>query len=284
MNATNNDKQDKVKVQLDKIVNLFSSQELPYKCAKAFIMNGNKPSSKWSLSNKVIMLSNDSMDARGYRQWQEVKRQVPYGQKASFYILAPKFIKVQKENKETKEMEDIKVISGFLGIPVWKYEDTQGEELPEYKPKELPPLMDVANKLGLKVQYSDGGQELGYYGSYDQNKTITLKTFDNSTFFHELVHAIDKHINGTKIISKDSIEYALNEVVAELTACVIGELYNMDNKNYSYTYIKSYAEQIEKSGTANEKIARSMVKVIGRVEKILKFVFNEQEVKPEITA
>ncbi|HBQ26698.1 MAG TPA: hypothetical protein DD791_09935, partial [Syntrophomonas sp.] len=40
---------------------------------------------------------------------------------------------------------------GFKAIPVFRYEDTEGEELPlkpDYKPAELPPLYDVALEFG----------------------------------------------------------------------------------------------------------------------------------------
>ncbi len=65
--------------ELGKIVQLFSTQELPKMCAKAFIESPMKPSSKWSLGNQILMMIYQTSDARGYRQWQQVKRHVTKG-------------------------------------------------------------------------------------------------------------------------------------------------------------------------------------------------------------
>lgn len=52
--------------ELDKIVELFSSKELPEVCAKVLIdYSIEKPSSKWSLGNQLIMILNNTTDARG---------------------------------------------------------------------------------------------------------------------------------------------------------------------------------------------------------------------------
>src|SRR5271156_1129958 len=74
--------------ELEKIVQLFSSKELPSLCVKALINAPQKPSSKWSLGNQLLMLLAGTSDARGFRQWNEVGRRVARDKKA-IWILGP---------------------------------------------------------------------------------------------------------------------------------------------------------------------------------------------------
>ena len=86
---------DKANSELQKIVPLFSSKQLPDMCAKAIINAPAKPSSKWSFGNQLLMLLAGTTDARGFRQWNEVGRSVSKGSKA-FFILGA----CQKESQE----------------------------------------------------------------------------------------------------------------------------------------------------------------------------------------
>ena len=83
----------KVQETISKLIDLFRDEEsLPEKIAVVTFPTDDCPSVKWSLCNRLTMLMNNTDDARGYRQWQEVGRQVKPGSKA-FYILAPRVIK-----------------------------------------------------------------------------------------------------------------------------------------------------------------------------------------------
>lgn len=124
---------------LEKVVDLFGSKELAKTTAHAFINAPGKPSGKWSLLNRIVMILSDTEDARGFRQWQKVGRNVQRGKKA-FYILAPKMIKSKKTNSETGEVKDEYYLGGFTNIPVFRYEDTEGKDLEVYKPATVPPL------------------------------------------------------------------------------------------------------------------------------------------------
>ncbi|MDG7015963.1 MAG: hypothetical protein JRM82_01145, partial [Nitrososphaerota archaeon] len=62
--------------ELEKIVRLFSSTQLPDLCAKSLIIAPEKPASKWSFGNQLLMLLAGTEDARGYRQWMDAKRYV----------------------------------------------------------------------------------------------------------------------------------------------------------------------------------------------------------------
>jgi hypothetical protein len=170
---------------------MFESGEMPQAITRTFIAASkyDKPSNRWSLGNQLIMLAFDTIDARGYDQWQKVGRYVKKGAKA-IYILGPCTRKVEKSNTETGEKEEKIIVTGFHLIPVFRYEDTEGQELPEvnYIPKQLPPLYEVAKRFGLSVQYFPKlGGAWGWY-SEDQQQ-ITLCTHQEKTFFHELGHA-----------------------------------------------------------------------------------------------
>ena len=66
---------------------------------------------------------------------------------------------------------------GFMPVPVFRYEDTYGQDLPVYEPKSPPPLLEVAERFGMRVQYERLAP--GVYGATDHtNKTIVLATED----------------------------------------------------------------------------------------------------------
>src|SRR6185503_7743064 len=264
MTWTTGNKYDKAKAELNRLVNLFKSNEFVPTVAKAFITSGGKPSDKWSLLNKITMILNDTVDARGYRQWQEVGRFVSKGSKA-FYILGPRTI---KEFDHDTGKEETKLI-GFIGIPVFRYEDTEGKELPKPEPKQLPPLFDIAKKFGAKVTYQtyDGS---GVYGYNTPDGKIVLFTHDPTTFYHELAHQINRQFEN---ITKGPEA----EAIAELTSCVLCSLYGFENIGHSWNYIKYYAEQIETIGNNPEKVGRLIAKVLDKVDKILKLLFTEVE-------
>jgi hypothetical protein len=141
--------------ELEKIVQLFSSKQLPDLCAKALINAPGRPSSKWSFGNQLLMLLAGTNDARGFRQWNETGRFVSKGAKA-FWILGPVRKKV-KAGKQVLEgqgepQEGVReILIGFKAIPVFRYEDTNGQDLPVYEPKTPPPLLEVAERFGMEV-------------------------------------------------------------------------------------------------------------------------------------
>ena len=57
--------------------------------------------------------------------------------------------------EDTDEGEE-KTLVGLRAIPVLAYRDTQAEngEALDYSPRELPPLMEVAQRLGVKMAYA----------------------------------------------------------------------------------------------------------------------------------
>ena len=110
----------KLETTLAKVIDLFAKGNIPEVITIATFPPFNVPSNHWSLSNKIIMLLNDTSDARGFAQWKKVGRHICKGQKA-FHILAPRMVKVKEENEEcNKEAKKKYRLIGFMPIPVFR--------------------------------------------------------------------------------------------------------------------------------------------------------------------
>jgi len=194
---------DKAKAELQKLLGLFESGDVPDAVAKVLLPARDVPCAKWSLSNRMLCLLHGTDDARGFRQWEKAGRHVKKGCHA-LYILAPRMVKRKADETAGKragsaslygldpKQEPTHVLIGFKAVPVFRYEDTDGEALnrADYDPPELPPLYDVAGRFGVSVEYLGPGMDATYYGCYrPQAKAIRLCTHHESTFFHELAHA-----------------------------------------------------------------------------------------------
>jgi hypothetical protein len=142
----------KVKQALESIVQRFKEGDIPEAIAYSIFPIPNIPASRWSLLNRTLMAFANTSDARGFNQWKEVNRYVKKGSQ-SFTILAPRFAKKQTEDEE----EPKPILAGFLAVPVFKVEDTEGEPL-DYQKIELPqlPLMEVAQEWGISVKAIPG--------------------------------------------------------------------------------------------------------------------------------
>ncbi len=218
------DSNPRIKEAMDTLLKMFDENNLE-KVARAIFKGNEIPSDKWSFLNRLLMYLNNTEDARGFRQWQEAGRYVKKGSKA-FYIIAPMLKKVEKTTKTKTETEAVKadkhiieVLAGFKGIPVFRFEDTEGEPIirEEYKVEIPYEFNSIIQELGLTIQtmtYS------GCYGWYRQdNKEIRLATPEIKTFLHELSHAVDDRLHGLK-----SGQHNDQEVIAEFSAAVIAHL------------------------------------------------------------
>jgi hypothetical protein len=214
------------------------------------------PSTKWTFSNRVLaMFQTGSLDCRGYRQWQQVGRQVQKGSQAA-YILGPCTRTVEKENGE-----DETIVYGFRSIAVFPKSATSGDELPDfdYRPVAFPPLFDVAQGLGIEVEWKPAGKE--YLGYCDvSGKAITLGSYNEKTWFHELAHAIHAHIAGELKPGQDCEQ----ETIADFSAMVLAELYNLDYTGNCWLYISRY----------NDDPFKAVMGAFSTVEKIIEFLEN----------
>jgi len=251
----------KANLELDKLVQLFSSTQLPDMCAMALINAPERPSSKWSMGNQLLMVIAGTADARGYKQWLDVGRHVKAGAKA-FRILGPVIIK--KPLETNKEEESVEVLVGFRAIPVFRYEDTEGEELPTYTPRNPPPLLDVASRFGMRVNYLR--LSAGVYGMTDyERQVITLATEDWTVFFHELAHALHRSFEPKSGHGQEPEA----EAIAQLVAGTLARLYERPADGFSWTYIASQA------GSGNpQQVGRLCMRVLDRAKNVLDLIYE----------
>ena len=261
---------EKVRQAIESIVQRFKEGDIPKAIAYSMFPIPNTPSSKWSLLNRTLMFIYGTSDARGFRQWKEAGRYVKKGSK-SFTILAPRFVKKQTEDE--KETEPI--LAGFLAVPVFRVEDTEGEAL-DYEKVELPglPLMEVAQDWGISVKATPGNYHYSGYFSQDRRE-IGLASKEEAVFFHELAHAAHQRILGELKKGQDWKQ----EVVAELAAATLCKIVGKTSKHLgnNYRYIGEYAK------TANLTPWQGCLKVISDTEKVLNSILDWKSPKKGAT-
>ncbi|KUK07743.1 MAG: hypothetical protein XD48_0078 [Archaeoglobus fulgidus] len=270
--AVLSNKQEKIKQAMETVLKAFESN--PEKVALAVFRGNSKPSDSWSFFNRLIMLMNDTADARGFQQWKKAGRRVKKGGKA-FYILAPVRkrvpVKVRRVEKAIIEGEEVvmeieetvmveKLVS-FKPVPVFRYEDTEGKPLPEENfSVEIPcEFFGIIEELGLKVETA---AFRNFYGCYSPSrKTISLASPELIVFLHELCHAVDDHLHGIQ-----GGQIPLQEVVAEFSAAVIATLlgYRIPMGNIK-EYIESYG-------------FTELFRAFARVERVVGFVVERTSV------
>ncbi len=253
---------ERANLELEKIVQLFSSAQLPDLCAKAIISAPEKPISKWSMGNQLLALIAGTNDARGYRQWQDAGRHVRAGSKA-FHILGPVFAQKPLDG-EAGEEETVDVLVGFRSIPVFRYEDTDGKDLPTYKPRDPPPLLDVAERYGMRVNYVR--LSAGVYGYTDyEAKVIGLATESWDVFWHELAHALHRTFEPKTGHGQEPEA----ETIAQLVAATLARLYGKPSDGFSWTYIAGQA----RSGNP-QAVGRLCMRVLDRTKNVLELIYS----------
>ena len=253
------------------VLRVWESGQLPALIAQSVLASKTDlPCAKWSLGNRLMMLVQGTADARGFRQWKEVERNVRKGSKA-IYILGPVLVKRDKESQES----DLALI-GFRGIPVFRFEDTEGEtlETSDYAPEALPPLQTVAERIGVQVSYCPALAD--FMGRYIPNhKQIELCTHDSSTWFHELSHAVDDYLGSMKRAKrKDDAAYKDGEVVAEFCAAALSKLYGVPYEHNALKYIQHYRQDA----------AKAVTRLLARIEAVLAFILESEAVTETATA
>lgn len=269
---------DKVRPELDRLVTLFGSKTFNSTVTAALIKFPDKPSSRWSICNRLIMLCHGTTDARGFHQWQEVGRRVKAGSHA-FYILAPVFKKVKEEElREDGAIEEVETVYllGFTGISVFRQEDTYGKPLPEYKPQNPRPLDEAATALGISVTYENVP---GAYGATTiDGKRIALATENVKVWFHELAHAAHSRLEEGLKGGQDPEQ----ETIAELSACALASIYGYANHNEiaeTWNYISHYAKSKDPIA-----VARLCMKVLSKVEKVVNSIITASNAQIDVIA
>ena len=137
---------EKVKSVLNSVLERFETGDIPEAIAYSMFPFPDVPSAKWSLLNRTLMFLSGTMDARGYKQWQNVNRYVKKGSKA-LYIIVP-YLKVVQDDMEERKY----TLTGFGVKAVFRVQDTKGSDL-EYENIELPdvPLMKRAEEWRIPI-------------------------------------------------------------------------------------------------------------------------------------
>lgn len=248
----------KVKEVLNQVIEKFESGDIPEAIAYSMFPVPDLPCAKWSLLNRTLVFLSGSMDARGFKQWQNANRFVKKGTKA-IYILVPYF-------KKDEEEEDRQRLLGFGASPVFRVEDTDGVPL-DYQNISLPelPFIDRANEWGISVKAVPGNYR--FYGYYSpQRKEIALATDNERVFFHELAHAGHEIVKGKLTTGQDPLQ----EIVAELSASALAIMAGkaIDSIGNSFRYIKDYADKLDMTPHA------ACLKVLADTEKVLNLIVH----------
>jgi hypothetical protein len=250
---------DRIKEAMETLLKIFQEDNLE-KVARAVFRGDDIPADKWSFLNRVLMYLNETDDARGFRQWQAAGRYVKKGSKA-FYIIGPVTKKITAEKSlesGEKIREEKHILAGFKAIPVFRFEDTEGEPIIRENFKVNIPceFNNIIQELGLKVQPVRFCGSA--YGSYNLlNKEIRLASPEIEVFLHELSHAVDDRLTGLRPGQRKD-----QEVTAEFSAAVIAHLmgYKIPLGNVR-EYIENYS-------------FRELMSCLARIEKIVSYVIE----------
>jgi len=250
----------------EKLLEMFKTGQMPEAISLTIIkkqQGDDQPSYHWSIGNQILMYAQGTTDARGYDQWRKVDRFLKKGSSA-IYILGPLTKKIKEEDEEKV------IITGFRPIPIFRYEDTDGQELikPDYSPPELPPLWNVAEFMGIKLNYA--ATSGGYYGKFSPSRNeITLCSHDACVYFHELAHAVHGQIRANLKAGQD----AEQEIVAETAAAVLCQQQGIDGyESQAYDYIQHYTAAMKETD-----VIKAIMRVLHDVEAIVTKVLEAAE-------
>jgi hypothetical protein len=251
---------ERVQQTLNTVLKRFKTGDIPTAVAYSMLPFPAVPSARWSILNRTIMFLSGTMDARGIRQWNSANRYVKPKTKA-LYILVPYLKKIEEKD------EDKQMLFGFGTRPVFRVEDTEGEDL-EYENIQLPkfPLMDRAKAWGVSVKAIPGNYRYAGYYSIDRQE-IALATKDECVFFHELAHCAHGILKG----GLQGRQEPLQEIVAQLSAQCLCRLVGKSADKFlgtSYRYIEHYAEKLKLSPLS------ACTGVLNDVERVLNLILN----------
>jgi antirestriction protein ArdC len=228
------------------IIDLFEQGTLPEPLATLYIRMGqHRHASTWSLPNQLLVAKRRYRDARTFKQWKQAGRSVTKGQKA-FQIFAPITRRFhQPESDKADDNGNVTICLGYRTLPVFGYEQTDGEPIPELHAEEHfldeLPLLEVARAWGLEVgifQAAPGGA-LGYFVA---GEGIHLGVKNWRAWAHELLHAADHRCRGS-LKGDSKLE---REVVADLGGATLLRCLGYEDQadlGRVFDYIRSYAER-----------------------------------------
>lgn len=257
----------------NEVLEIFRTQNFPEAISYSVIRkNKNEkpvPFDSYSLMNKLrAIYIGHTTDCRGYASWQSCHRSIIKGRK-SFSVIAPCTYKIKAE--DSADGKEHTVIKGFKAVPVFAYEDTEGEPIDifDYTPDYncLPPLFEVAEAMGIKTNWRpiSGKGALGWYNI--NNHEITMTSLDALNFYHELAHAVHDSFEPLKDIDLNKAE-----AVAETSACCLTHMLGIESYHISksYEYIRSYCDDSNPN-----TVLKKVTSVLNTVEKVVTIILDK---------
>lgn len=230
----------------------------PLVAVAAVGLDENAPAQRWSYANRVLgYATTGTLDCRTYLQWKDAGRQVI--EEGAGYIIKPVTYTVEDEETGEKEIR----LATFETHPVFGYDKTKAveDDAFAYEPSDPPPLMDVAERLGVEVEYAP---LMGAYGAAETDGgKVTLNSHDAHVFFHELAHAAEAKLNG----DLEGGQHADQETRAELVACVLAQTYDVgDYTGTAWKYIEHY----------NDDPVKAIQEAAAQVGPVLELILNQE--------
>jgi len=225
---------EKAQKALQTVVEKLQSGDLSPLVEVLRIQGAGIPSDRWSLCNRMsVVIQKGTLDCRGIKQWRSVGRYLNKGCTAAF-ILVPIF-----KEEEREDGTSCRRLITFKSCPVYAVHDTHGNplEVNGHEPKDFPPLYELAQRMGVKVEWMPlPSDRLG--DCTVKGDKIRLDTHDWGVLFDELAHAAHATVEKLK-----QGQITNQEVVAELTATVLMEMYGHPRTGNCYQYIRMYADE-----------------------------------------
>ena len=254
---------------LEKLVKSFENPELLQNAViKTFLDQIDVPQNKYSRTNRMLLAIQGAYDARGSATWRQLNR-FPLDWSKKVFIMMPRTQRIKNSDKDEKDNKEEKTITaGFFFKGLYDAENTYGTgknskiEYVKNPPRTLPPLSDVAEKWGVKIQYQVRPDA---WGSYDTaSNKIQLSTDNAGTFFHELAHKAHEKIDGKLKGGQDPQQ----EAIAQLSAGVLSQMYDNKIDLETFEYIKGYAHDDP------EKAMQLIRKVLHKTGQVLELILE----------
>ncbi len=241
---------------------------------------------RYSFGNTLLIWSQRKgvTHVAGMKTWNSLGRHIKKGEKG-IAIFAPVIKKVKenttrmntKSNLEVAETEVERLI-GFRAVYVFDVEQTDGKSVPEIE-TEMPVMDGDAQDLfdrifrasPVPVDYEDiEGEARGYYKPKEQQIVLSSRlTVEEQckTLLHELAHHLA--INGQNDKELEKHDRLTGEVIAEGVAFITSAHFGLNSSGYSFPYIASWSEEVERvllAGNTIRKIGFQLIEMIERVE------------------
>ena len=234
----------------------------------------------------------------GYRQWQELGRQVQKGQ-PGYQILAPvtgrfasatpadatSWRRLQKfEKPRPGEVVRSKMV-GVRPAYVWDAAQTSGDSLPELP---APQLLDGAAPVGLweglATQVQAAGFVLGdapdassIHGAngvtnYSERTVFIRADMDAAARVKTLAHELGHVLMHDPQDSDARLHRGIGEVEAESVALMIGAAHGMDTSGYTIPYVSTWAarvdgkEPVEIVKTTGERVRKIAMGILDQLD------------------